>query len=208
MFFNTTAIRARALAAATSAAVAAIGLAGFGMTDAAAQQQRGWFKTCAKQAENDICNTQQLIFADNGQMITAVSLLDISGKVNNKLFQVTVPTGRLIPPGIGMSIDGGAIQKIDYALCFADRCIAEAPLTDAILASLKKGGKVTFTSINFQRQQNPVEMTLEGFTAAYEGEPVQESAVEDRQKKLAEEIEKRQKEFEEKLKAEQEKAKN
>ena len=208
MFSPITAIRRSASVGAMVAAVAGFSLSGLAVTDASAQQQRGWFKTCAKQAENDICNTQQLIFSDNGQLITAVSLLDISGKVNNKLFQVTVPTGRLIPPGIGMSIDGGAMQKIDYALCFADRCIAEAPLTDAILGALKKGGKVSFTSINFQRQQNPVEMTLEGFTAAYEGDPVQESDVEDRQKKLAEEIEKRQKEFEEKLKAEQEKAKN
>ena len=197
------------LAAAAAMVTASAGAMLVGsVATADAQQQRGWFKTCSKQAENDICNTQQLIFSDNGQLITAVSLLDISGQVNNKLFQVTVPTGRLIPPGIGMSIDGGAIQKLDYALCFADRCIAEAPLTDAIIASLKKGGEVTFTSINFQRQQNPVQLTLEGFTAAIEGEAVQQSAVEERQQKLADEIEKRQQEFADRLKAKQNEAKN
>ena len=173
----------------------------------AQQPQQGWFNTCTKQADNDICNTQQLIFSDNGQLITAVSLLDVSGQVNNRLFQVTVPTGRLIPPGVGMSIDGGQIQKIDYALCFADRCIAETPLTDALVDSLKRGGEVTFTSINFQRQQNPVRLTLEGFTAAYDGDPIQQSDLEERQRRLTEEIEKRQQEFEERLREKQNAAK-
>ena len=55
------------------------------------------------------------------------------------MFQVTVPTGRLVPPGIGMQIDGGKTQKLDYVICFPDRCIAEAPLSDQLVAVAQEG---------------------------------------------------------------------
>ena len=66
--------------------------------DAQNQPPRGWFKACTKQEDVDICNVQNIITADTGQLMTGVSLIDIKGKVNRKVFQVTVPTGRMIPP--------------------------------------------------------------------------------------------------------------
>lgn len=168
---------------------------------------QGWFKVCAKQEENDICNVQNIVTAETGQLITGISMIEVSGKVNRKVFQVTVPTGRVIPAGVGLQVDGGKPQALPYAICFQDRCIAEAPLTDALVASFKKGGELTLTSINFQSKPNPVKVSLNGFTAAYDGEGLKQSEIEERQKQLAEEIEKRKKEFEDKLKAEQEKAK-
>src|SRR5690242_11876632 len=88
------------------------------------QPPRGWFKACSKQQDVDICNVQNLIMADTGQLMTGISLIDIKGKVNRKVFQITVPTGRMIPPGIGVQIDGGKAQKLDYVICFPDRCVA------------------------------------------------------------------------------------
>lgn len=169
---------------------------------------RGWFKVCAKQEENDICNVQNIVTADTGQLITGVSMIEVTGKVNRKIFQVTVPTGRVIPPGIGLQIDGGKPSQLPYAICFQDRCIAEAPLTDELVNSFKRGGELTLTSLNFQNKPNPIRISLNGFTAAYDGEGLKQSEIQERQKQLAEEIEKRKKEFEEKLKAEQDKAKN
>ncbi|MGT2468968.1 invasion associated locus B family protein [Mesorhizobium atlanticum] len=70
--------------------------------------------------------------------------------MNRKVFQVTVPTGRLVPPGIALQIDSGKAQKLDYVICFPDRCVAEAPLSDQLVASFKKGQGITLTSINFR----------------------------------------------------------
>jgi invasion protein IalB len=139
--------------------------------------------------------------------MTGVSLIDIKGKVNRKIFQVTVPTGRMIPPGLGVQIDGGKAQKLDYVICFPDRCVAEAQLNDALVASFKKGQKLTLTSINFQNQPNPIDMSLAGFTDAFDGPPLKESDLQDRQKKLQEFVAKNNEDFAKKLKEEQEKAK-
>lgn len=171
----------------------------------APQVPEGWFKVCTKQEDNDVCVVQNLLQAANGQLVTAVGLITVTGKVNRKIFQVSVPSARAIPPGITMQIDGGKAQKIDYAVCMPDKCIAEVPLTDGIVNSLKKGGEVVFTSVNFQRAPNPIKISLEGFTGAFDGDPIEQSKLEETQRQLQEktlkEAEERRKKLEDAQKA-------
>ncbi|MGN6146053.1 MAG: invasion associated locus B family protein [Mesorhizobium sp.] len=176
---------------------------------ASAQEQipQGWFKACTKQEDVDICNVQNITTAGNGQLITGVSLIDLRGKVNRKVFQVTVPTGRLVQPGIGLQVDGGKTQKLDYVICFPDRCVAEVPLTDQLVTSFKKGQQITLTSINFQNQPNPIKIALTGFSEAFDGPAMKQSDIEDRQKKLQDFVAKNNEDFAKKLKEEQDKAK-
>lgn len=155
---------------------------------------QGWFKTCSKQEDADVCVVQNQLLAQNGQMITAVGLITIEGKVNRKIMQVSVPSARLIPPGVVMQIDGGKGQKLDYAVCLPDRCTAEIPLTDALVASLKKGKEVVFTSINFRRAPNPIKIALEGFTGAFDGQAITQGQAEERQRALQDALQKRNEE--------------
>lgn len=195
----------------TLALAGTLAVAAFSVTMPASAQEAqapaGWFKACTKQADSDICNVQNIKTGSTGQLLTAVNLIQVTGKQNRAIFQVAVPTGRIIPPGIGLQIDGGQSRKIDYAICLPDRCIAEAPLTDELIASFKKGGELTLTTLNFQQQPNPIKVSLSGFTAAFDGDPLQQSEVETRQQELQAEIEKRREEFQKKLIDEQEKAK-
>ena len=187
---------------------AAIALAGATVAQAQSAPQGGqWFKACAKQGDNNICNVQNIRTADTGQLLTAVSLITVEGATNQKIFQVSVPTGRLVPPGIQMQIDTNAATRIPFGLCLPDRCIAEVPLTDAMVSSMKRGGKMTLTSVNFQRKANPIEMTLSGFTAAYDGDGIDQNALAARQQALATELQKKQADFQAKMKAAQDEAK-
>jgi len=120
---------------------------------------------------------------------------------------VTVPSGRLVPPGIGLQIDANKPVKLDYVICFPDRCVAEVPLTDTLVQSFKKGQALTLTSINFQSQPNPIKVALSGFSGAFDGPPLQQSDIEDRQKKLQDFVAKNNQDFAKKLKEEQDKAK-
>ncbi|MEJ6784746.1 invasion associated locus B family protein [Mesorhizobium sp. CC13] len=180
------------------------------LSPAAAQQQQvpqGWFKACSKQADVDICNVQNILTASNGQLVTGISMIELKGKVNRKVFQVTVPSGRLIPPGVGLQVDANKTQKLEYVICFPDRCVAEIPLTDQLVGSFKKGTELTLTSVNFQNQPNPIKVSLQGFSGAFDGEPLKQSDLEDRQKKLQEFVSKNNQDFAKKLKEEQDKAK-
>ncbi len=192
-------------------AAGVVGVLGAGLVTASAQQQpqipQGWFKACTKQEDVDICNVQNIVTAGNGQLVTGISLIELKGKVNRKVFQVTVPTGRLVPPGIGLQIDTGKAQKLDYVICFPDRCVAEVPLTDQLVGSFRKGKSLTLTSVNFQNQPNPIKVALQGFGEAYDGPAMQQSDIEDRQKKLQDFVAKNNQDFAKKLKDEQDKAK-
>ena len=194
-------------------AAGVLGVLAAGVAPASSQAQpqsqipEGWFKACSKQEDVDICNVQNIVMADTGQMITGISMIELKGKVNRKVFQVSVPSGRMVPPGIGLQIDGGKAQKLDYVICFPDRCVAEAQLSDAMVASFKKGSELTLTSVNFQNQPNPVKVSLQGFTGAYDGEPIKQADLQDRQKKLEAFVKQNNEDFAKKLKEEQDKAK-
>lgn len=197
----------------TGSVFGAITVAAFIATTSAAlaQQQQpptnNWYKVCSKQEENDICNVQFQSVASTGQLLTAVSLLEIKGKINGRKFQVTVPSGRVIPPGIKLQIDGGKELTMPYAICFPQRCVAEVLLDDTLVGLLKGGGELTLTSINFQGKPNPINVTLNGFTAAFDGPPLKQDELEERQRQLQEELRKKAEEQRKRLQEEQNKAK-
>ena len=175
---------------------------------AQAQPTNGqWFKACADQGENNICNVQNIRTADTGQLLTAVSLIEVKGKNQQRIFQVSVPTGRLVQPGVSIAIDGKDAIRVPYGLCLPDRCIAEVKLDDRLVAMLKRGGEMQLTSVNYQRKPNPIKMTLKGFTAAFDGEGIKQDELAARQKALADELKKKQADFQAKMKAAQDEAK-
>ena len=159
-----------------------------------------WFKVCTKQGDNDICNTQFTLIADTRQLVTAINLIDVKGKVTQRVLQAVVPTGRVIPAGVQLQVDKSAPQTMNFSVCFPDRCIAEAQLTDAVIAGMKKGTTLTVTSVNFQRQPNPIKITLAGFSKAYDGAPVAQPELAQRQQELNDALKKqadaRRKKFE------------
>ena len=202
-FSTTPIVRLAAGAGAFAAAVVAAG-------SASAQQQppqNGWYKVCAKQEENDICNVQFQSVASTGQVVTAVSLAEIKGAINRRVFQVTVPTGRLIPAGIKLKVDDKKEVTIPYTFCFQQSCMAEVQLDDNLIALLKGGSNMVIASTNFQNKPNPVQVTLGGFTAAYDGPPLKRDELEQRQRELQEELRKKAEEQRQKLQEAQEKAK-
>jgi len=168
---------------------------------------QGWYKECGKMQDFDICNVQNQVIAQTGQMLTAVQLAEFKGKVNRRALQISVPVGRLLPAGVTMQIDGSKPSKIEYTTCFQDRCVADAPLTDAIVASLKKGTAITLTSYNFQNQPNPIKISLDGFTGVYDGPALNQDQSTERKKAAEEYVLRNRQPLLDKLKAEQEKAK-
>lgn len=194
--------------------LAAATVASAGMMPGALAQQAsgnqapdGWFKTCTKQEDTDICMVQNVRRASTGQVVTAVSLVQFTGKTNRAVLQVAVPSNRAIPPGVGLQIDDSEARKIGYSICFTDRCIAEAPLSDDLVAAMKRGGEMKLVSVNFQNQPNPISISLSGFTSAFEGDPLKSSELESRQKELQQSVEQRKSDFYKRALEQQNKAK-
>lgn len=175
---------------------------------AQAPQPQTWVKICSKINETDICNVKYDVITKTGQLVTGVNLLQSKGKTNRRIFQIAVPAGRYIPEGIKVQIDSGKVNTLPYSLCMPDRCLAEIQLSEGLVKALKGGGGLTLTSTNFRAQKNPIKVSLKGFTAAFDGPPLKRKEVENRQKKLQEELQRKAKETADKLKAAQEAAKS
>ena len=169
-------------------------------------KSNGWYKACSDQGNNKICNVQYQVVASTGQVVTSVNLAEVTGEVSRKVFQITVPTGRAIQPGVELQVDGKKASKIPYTFCTPRICAAEVKLDDTLVEVLKAGGEMVITSMNFQGKANPIPVTLKGFTAAYDGEPIKQEELQGRQQKLAEELKKKAEETQKKLQEAQEAA--
>lgn len=194
-------------------AAGAAGLvSGYAAAPAAAQQPpqqppQGWYKICQKQQDVDVCTVNFVILTDTGLPVTSVILADVKGKTNARVFQISVPSGRMIQPGIGLQIDGGNATKFSYHRCYPDRCVVEVALTDEMVASFKRGGEMILTSVNANNQQNPIKISLKGFTGAYDGPPMNVADREEMSKQVDSYVKGKYDDLMEKLRAEQDKAK-
>lgn len=165
-------------------------------TTAHAQQQggasqvrtSGWFKTCNERDGSDVCNVQFRVVGQGGINITTLNLIESKGAVERRVFQIFVPTGRSLPQGIQIQVDGKRAAAVPYLHCRPQGCTAEVPLDDKLVDVFKKGGRLDVATINFQGQQQAVPITLKGFTAAFDGPPVDRNKQRDRQLSLQEEL--------------------
>ncbi len=156
----------------------------------------GWFKTCDERDESKICNVQFRVLAGNGANLTTLNLVEITGKVERRVFQIVVPTGRSLPQGIQIRVDGKQATSIPYLYCRPQGCNAEVRLDDSLVNIFKRGGGLEITTINFQGKENPVPVTLKGFTAAYDGPPRKRDDAATRQQNLADQLKKKAEELE------------
>ena len=156
----------------------------------------GWFKTCNERDDSKVCNVSFRVVASNGANLTTLNLVEITGKVERRVFQIVVPTGRSLPQGIALQVDGKRATTIPYLFCRAQGCNAEVRLDDNLVDVFKRGGALEITTINFQGQQNPVPVTLKGFTAAYDGPPIKREDPSARQQNLADQLKKKAEELE------------
>jgi len=168
---------------------------------------QGWYKVCSKQQDVDVCNTMNNVVSDTGQYLTMINLIEVSGAQSQKRIGIQVPTGRLIPEGIKLKVDGNREKQVPYMICNGPSCIANDALDDSLITEMKKGDRLTVTSVNFQGSPNPIEISLTGFTKAYDGPGMREQDFQAEQEKLQKAVLAKQQEFEAKMREEQEKAK-
>ena len=81
-----------------------------------------------------------------------------------------VPLGVLLPFGLTWQIDGAKPIRVPYMLCDPTSCATQLVINEQYVNSLKKGNTLKLTAKNRQNQDLTIEITLAGFTAAYDGD--------------------------------------
>ena len=136
--------------------------------DAAAQQN--WLKVCDPLPDGQqACIMRQVVLA-NGQFLGSFLLRDDPGQESRLLAVAAVPLGVLLPFGLTWQIDGAKPIRVPYMLCDPTSCATQLVINEQYVNSLKKGNTLKLTAKNRQNQDLTIEITLSGFTAAYDGD--------------------------------------
>ena len=134
-----------------------------------------------------------------GAMSTRTAYLDHAATTPMRTEAVEAMTSHLLDVGNPSSLHASGRT--------ARRVVEESRETIARALGCRPG-EVVFTSVNFQRSPNPIKMSLGGFTGAFDGEPIEQSKLEERQRLLQEEMQKKADEARKKLEDAQKAAKS
>ena len=158
----------------------------------AAPEQPEWVKVCGKdQAQNkEICYTTRDFVTDQGQPLMAVAVYDVKGEGGQRIVRFLLPLTFLLQPGVRFAVDQGPHTAGRFAICLPNGCFAEAPITDAVIGSLKKGTTLNISVQNQMAREVTFQVPLAGFGKGFDGPPIDPAVLEAQQKQLQEQMQK------------------
>jgi invasion protein IalB len=163
-----------------------------------------WMKVCGKGPDTNnkqVCVITKDGRLENGMPVAIVQLFEPEG--DQKVLRVTVPLGMQLAHGTRMIIDQGQPAQQPYKICFPVGCMSDYPVTDDMVAQMKKGQMITVQAINMQGTPISLPLPLADFAKAYDGPATDPKAFEEQQRKLQEELQKKAEEARKKLEASQ-----
>jgi invasion protein IalB len=179
---------------------------------AGAEEQSAWVKLCEKapnitdpKQELNVCLTHhERLDGASGRVLVSAAIREVDGQTQ-KALMVMVPLGMALPPGVQVKIDEGEPIKLQFTLCHAAGCTAEAEATPAVIEQMKKGKQVVVAAINLAGKAIGFPVPLTGFDKALAGKPVDNEKYKEARKRLMLAIRDRQIELAKKAKEEGEK---
>jgi invasion protein IalB len=142
--------------------------------DAALQQQFGgevkgqygdWQYVCKPPppgAKNEVCALVQSVTAEDRKN---VGLTIYFQKFSNgaKVLRVFAPVGVLLPPGIGLKVDGADIGHAPFLRCHTFACYAQVTVDDKLIDKLKSGKTAIFIIFQTEEAGIGIPISLAGF---------------------------------------------
>ncbi len=160
-------------------------------------QQGSWVKLCQEQKAKDdkklnVCLTHHERFhPTTGQPLISAAIRQVDGQ-KQTIMMFMVPLGRLLGPGLIMQVDEKEPLKIGYSYCTSLGCVAQAPVTDEMIGTFKKGGQLTIKTIDVNQKRVGFQVPLTGFTRALDGPPIDRKVYAQARKEMFELIRARQ----------------
>jgi invasion protein IalB len=163
-----------------------------------------WMKVCGKGKDTnnkEVCVVTKDGRLENGMPVAIVQLFEPKGLP--KILRVTVPLGMQLQHGTRVIIDQGTPVNEPYKICFPVGCMSDYPVTDDMIAKMKKGHTLTVQAINMQGTPISLPLPLADFAKAYDGPATDPKVFAEQQRKLQEELQKKAEAARKKLEAQQ-----
>ncbi len=135
------------------------------------QQFQDWTVGCERLPgmDRERCFIYQTVVnqdTDEPVLQMAVGYLPMDDGREQPAALLTVPLGVALPPGIGLSVDGGEMIRLPYERCVPSGCIAGFPLEDDMLNQFRRGIRAEIR-LHDGMQGIGLPVSLMGFTAGF-----------------------------------------
>lgn len=162
-----------------------------------------WTKICGKgpeQGAKQVCQTGKDGRLESGMPVVAAVIIEMEGEAK-KVLQVTLPPGVLLPRGTRVVIDRDEPSALigSFLVCANGGCIAQLEATADTVAKLKKGQNLHIQAYNMAQNVMTLSLPLGDFAKAYDGPPTDPKELEEKNKKLQDELQRRANEARQKL---------
>jgi len=165
-----------------------------------------WTKICNKDQQQtnakEVCLIMKEARLEVGPFAGSAILVEPEGEPK-KILRVILPLGMQIQQGTRVFIDQGTPTQRPYVICVPNGCMSDYEADTDMVGKLKKGQGLTIQAINAVGQLFTVSLPLADFAKAYDGPPTDPKEVEERQKKLQEQLQKAAEEARKRLESQQ-----
>jgi invasion protein IalB len=128
-----------------------------------------WQVRCAPNGED--CFMYQLAVDNQQNPVAEVSLLKLPAGQNVVAgATIVTPLGTLLPPGLAIQIDTNEARQYPFAWCSQVGCFSRFGMDNETISMMKRGraGRMTLLSVGAPDQPVVLELSLTGFTAAFD----------------------------------------
>jgi invasion protein IalB len=162
-----------------------------------------WTKICGKgpeQGAKQVCQTGKDGRLESGMPVVAAILMEMEGE-GKKVLQIMLPPGVYLPKGTRVVIDRDEPSAIigTFLTCANGGCIAHLEATAEIVQKLKKGQNLYVQAYNMAQSVMTLALPLADFAKAYDGPATDPKELEEKNKKLQDELQRRANEQRQKL---------
>jgi invasion protein IalB len=113
-------------------------------------------------AKNEVCALVQSVTAEDRKNV-GLTIYFQRFSNGTKVLRVFAPVGVLLPPGIGLKVDGADIGHAPFLRCHTFACYAQVTVDDKLVDKLKTGKTAIFIIFQTEEAGIGIPISLAGF---------------------------------------------
>ena len=114
-------------------------------------------------SQENQCALVQSVTAEDRPDVGLTIIVVKTAEQKSTLLRVLAPMSVLLPPGLGLRIDGVDVGRVGFVRCVPNGCVAEVVMDDNLLKQFRTGQTATFIIFQTAEEGMGFPINLKGF---------------------------------------------